>query len=178
MPKSEIRKAIRLGLRALDSAGLAGKSAAICQALSATDEWRQARCVGLFSPLPSEPDVNLLWKAMTEHTACYPRIDGERLVFLRVPNHGVLLESRWNLREPEHRADCVVELSEIDLLLVPGMAFTRDGHRLGRGGGYYDRLLAEPTLRAALFGVCFAEQIVPQVPMEDHDRPVQRVFFA
>ena len=178
MVKSEIRKAVRLWLRALEPAALAVKSAAICRKLGATDEWQHARTVGLFSPLPSEPDVNLLWPTMAGRTACYPRIDGERLVFLRVPDPTALLESRWKLREPEHREACVAAVSDLDLLLIPGMAFTRDGHRLGRGGGYYDRLLAEPNLRATLFGVCFAEQIVPNLPMEGHDRAVRRVFFA
>ena len=49
---------------------------------------------------------------------------------------------------------------------------------MGRGKGYYDRLLAHPSFRSPAFGVCFAEQLVAHLPMEDHDRPVNRVFAA
>jgi len=49
---------------------------------------------------------------------------------------------------------------------------------MGRGRGYYDRFLARPDFRATTCGVCFAEQIVPHLPMEDHDLPVNRVFSA
>ncbi len=123
--------------------------------------------------------MSLLWAAaLGPRAVCYPRVHGEGLVFLRVAEPEALLRSRWNLLEPPHREEAVVPPGEIDLLLVPGVAFTREGGRMGRGGGYYDRLLADPALRAASFGVCFAEQIVPRLPIEAHDRPVTRVFSA
>ncbi len=176
--KTLLRQTVRLRLKTLSLEARAEKSAAICRALAQTEEWRQARNVGFFSPLASEPDIDLLWAVLGERTVCYPRIHGERLLFLQVPNRAALLESRWNLREPAHQEDRVAPLGGIDLLLVPGLAFTADGHRLGRGGGFYDRLLSDETLRATTFGVCFAEQLVPRLPMEVHDRPVRRVFAA
>jgi len=178
LTKSELRKALRFRLDALAPEARAEKSAAICREVASSAEWERARLVGLFSPLASEPDVDLLWAVLGERAVCYPRMDGESLVFLRVPNRSALLESRWNLLEPPHRGDAVVPPESIDLLLVPGMAFTRDGHRMGRGRGYYDRFLAHPALRAATFGICFAEQVVPRLPMEEHDRPVTRVVSA
>jgi 5-formyltetrahydrofolate cyclo-ligase len=177
--KPELRKAIRVRLAALSLEAVAEKSAAICLAASRTPQWRDARTVGFFSPLATEPNIDLLWAVLGKRTVCYPRIDGDDLVFLRVPNREALLESaRWNLLEPPHRDEHVVTLGELDLLFVPGLAFTVGGHRMGRGKGYYDRLLARPGFRAPTFGVCFAEQLVPHLPMEDHDRPVDRVFSA
>lgn len=179
MTKSELRKAIRIRLAALPPGARAEKSAAICLAIAQTPQWREARTVGFFAPLPEEPDVDLLWAVLGTRAVCYPRIQGDDLVFLRVPNREALLESgRWNLLEPPHRDEHMVDLARIDLLLVPGMAFAADGRRMGRGKGYYDRILARPGFRAPTFGVCFAEQLVPHLPTEDHDRPVHRVFSA
>ena len=62
-----------------------------------------------------------------------------------------------------------------DLVLVPGLAFTAEGERLGRGGGFYDRLLSSPGFRAFKVGVCFDRQMRETLPMEPHDQRVHRV---
>jgi len=178
MTKPELRKAIRTRLASLSEEERAAKSAAICREIAASDEWAAGRTVGFFSPLASEPNVDLLWAVLGARTVCYPRIDGDNLVFILVPSRAALLESRWNLLEPPHREDAVVPLEELDLLLVPGLAFTPGRHRMGRGKGFYDRLLSRPALRATSFGVCFAPQIVPHLPTEEHDQPVTRLVFA
>ena len=175
MTKPELRKAIRVRLAALSRSAMAEKSAAICRAIAQTPQWQTARTVGFFSPLDSEPNVDLLWAVLDGHTVCYPRISENDLVFLSVPTREALLESgRWSLLEPPHRDEHVFASAEIDLLLVPGVAFTPDGHRMGRGKGFYDRFLA--GFHGTIFGVCFAEQLVPRLPMEDHDRQVDKVF--
>ena len=175
MTKHELRQVIRHRLAALPAGVRGEKSAAIAQAVAQTPQWQAARTVGLFAPLASEPDVNLLWAVLGERRVCYPRIAGEELVFLSVPSREALLESgRWNLLEPPHRDEHIAAPAQIDLLLVPGVAFTLDGHRMGRGGGFYDRFLAD--FPGATFGVCFAEQVMAHLPREDHDRPVEAVF--
>jgi 5-formyltetrahydrofolate cyclo-ligase len=177
MNKHDFRKMVCQRIAALSLEARAKQSAAICQAVAASSEWKMARTVGLFSPLPSEPNIDLLWAVLGERTVCYPRIHGEDLIFIRVPERAALLETgRWNLMEPEHKEDAVVPPEDLDLLLVPGLAFTADRHRLGRGKGYYDRLLASAALKAHTIGVCFREQLVPMLPTEPHDQPVKRVI--
>ncbi|XHR28879.1 MAG: 5-formyltetrahydrofolate cyclo-ligase [Chthoniobacteraceae bacterium] len=179
MTKAELRKAIRVRLAALSPEAVAKKSAAICLDLSHTPEWREARTVGLFAPLDTEPNVDLLWAVLGKKTVCYPRVCGDDLVFLRVAGREALLQSAlWNLMEPPHRDEHIVQPEKIDLLIVPGVAFTANGHRMGRGKGFYDRYLASPGLRAKAFGVCFSEQLVARLPVEEHDRPMARVFSA
>ncbi len=84
-----------------------------------------------------------------------------------------LVRGRLGVLEPSPEVERA-ELAEGDLLIVPGVAFTHAGERLGRGGGHYDRLLAEARAAASI-GVAFDIQIVREVPMEPHDRRVDWV---
>ncbi len=68
-----------------------------------------------------------------------------------------------------------IEAEKLDLVVVPGLAFSADGHRLGQGGGWYDRFLARTRADCTKVGVCFAGQVVPQVPIEPHDVPLDLV---
>lgn len=72
-------------------------------------------------------------------------------------------QSRWGEKGKE------VEINELDLIMVPGVAFDRKGGRLGNGAGYYDRLLQEVTPNTVLTGICFESQLCDQVIMESHD---------
>jgi len=81
----------------------------------------------------------------------------------------------WKLLEPDPAQCPVVPPQDIDLLVIPGMAFTRTGGRLGRGGGFYDRFLTGVHPRAVKVGVCFGIQLVDAVPLEAHDHEVDWV---
>ena len=74
----------------------------------------------------------------------------------------------FGIAEPGPAAEeCLPQ--EIDLVVVPGVAFTADGARMGRGRGYYDRYLSQPALRATKVGVCYAHQLCDGLPTEPHD---------
>ena len=68
------------------------------------------------------------------------------------------------------------EPESVDLVLVPGVAFTRSGDRLGQGGGWYDRFLPTARQDTRVVGVCFAEQVLDDLPVEDHDVRVDCVI--
>lgn len=138
--------------------------------------------MALFDGLPSEPDLGgLSQEALSpgcgERRFCYPRVCGAEIQFFHVRTPEDFAAATWNpeLREPSHAEDRVVRLTEIDVILVPGLAFTRDGQRLGRGGGFYDRLLSQLPARALKLGVCFDLQIVERLPSEPHDQRVNAV---
>ncbi len=173
--KAELRRSVREKINLIAPSDLAEKSARICKAIASRPEWRQARTVCLFAPHSHEPAVDSLWRHIGDKQVCYPRVAGSRLDLLFVRDFSELKTSRWNLREPEYAPENLASLENIDVLLVPGVAFSRDGGRLGRGGGFYDRLLAEPRLRAWKIGVCFDAQLVAEVPSEAHDRKVDAV---
>ena len=85
-----------------------------------------------------------------------------------------LAPGMWDISEPlVERCARVDALEEVDFILLPGVAFGRDGARLGYGGGFYDKLLARLTHRPALVAGAYAMQIVEGIPQEANDRKVE-----
>ena len=173
--KAPLRRQMRALLKT-EAPTLPARSAVICEHIRMSPFWGTARTVGLFYPLPQEPDLRALIQEQGRRLV-FPRIVGEALVWHEVlelsslqPNTTSGLE---RLLEPVNGAP--VPLGEIDLLLVPGLAFTRAGARLGRGGGYYDRVLAKLGPGTKSVGVCFEFQVLDTLPLEAHDIPVQQV---
>ena len=169
--KAELRRELRARLQAIaGSADRARWSVAICRALAAHPVYLQARRVALFDAMPSEPDLAELWE-LAPRSFYYPRVDGSELRFFAVSSRAALPDAAAGrrFREPAHDGGPGADLPSIDLVLVPGLGFTRAGERLGRGGGYYDRLLARRPPGMVALGVCFELQIVADVPCEAHD---------
>ena len=175
MTKTALRHEMRLRLKTLGAARTE-KSRAITAALAAHSAFQNAESIALFAPLPSEPDIESLWEH-SGHRYCYPRVVGERLEFVAVRDLAELAPAAWNplLREPAASPE-IIAPADIALIIVPGLAFTRDGRRLGHGGGYYDRLLALHRPHAIALGVCFDMQIVPDMPCEPHDERTDAVI--
>jgi 5-formyltetrahydrofolate cyclo-ligase len=129
--------------------------------------WQNAASVLFFAPLPDEVDIwPLLEEAITgEKIAALPRFDPQSQSYsaARVRNlRSEILPGQFGIREPS--AACVeISLHNLDLILAPAIAFDPRGHRLGRGRGFYDRLLA--GVRGIKCGVAFDEQIVEDVPV-------------
>ena len=137
----------------------------VASSVASLPEWPAARAVLLFAPLPGEPDVAPLFDAR----AHAPRVADDRLevVATHAPPGGEgWRRGAYGIWEPLGPA---IDPTTVDLALVPGLAFAPDGRRLGRGGGFYDRLL--PTLRDGCLkvGVAFDEQILDDLPTEPHD---------
>lgn len=180
-PKIELRKKIRAKLAALTPEERAEKSRKIEIVISELPEWKCAKTVAFFAPMHDEPDVELLWKKIRaeKKRAVFPRIEDNHLRWFAISELSELAVSRWSLREPPTTAPITpngnvektreIAISEIDLMLVPGVAFSANGERLGRGGGFYDRALANHELRAFKIGVCFDFQIEEKLPVESHD---------
>lgn len=85
-----------------------------------------------------------------------------------------LRRGAFGILEPAPGARCCPP-GELDCLVIPGTAFSREGARCGRGGGYYDRYLARPGFRARRIGVCYAHQLLDRLPAEPHDIPMEWV---
>jgi 5-formyltetrahydrofolate cyclo-ligase len=147
--KREFRRTMRMVRR--QAASDPGRSAALADRLAAMPEVQRAGTVMLFDPMPGEPDLGPLAVRLRE-----------RGVTVVVP-------------APERMAPWPIAPGHVDVVVVPGLAFTPDGHRLGQGAGWYDRFLAEVRPNCTGIGVCFDEQLVDAVPTEPHDLRVRWV---
>lgn len=169
--KAAWRARIKARLAGLGAEERRAASAAICTAVAASPVWQAARAVGLYFARPDEPDLGpLITEGLrTGRRVAVPRWNpaagAYELAQIQEPAADCRA-GRFNLPEPRPELPAV-EVRRLDLVLVPGVAFDRDGRRLGRGGGYYDRLLAGH--RGARVGVCFAEQFVAELPARPHD---------
>lgn len=169
--KNAVRAMMRQLLARMDPADRQTRSRSLVARLMELPAWQSARRVLLFAPLPVEPDIDPLWGsgALDGKECAYPRVEGmvTRLYYV----HGLadLEPTRWGLREPVKLAAREAEIADFDLVLVPGLAFDTQGGRLGRGGGFYDKLLAGRSKKATLVGMCFAAQRVEQLPLAPHD---------
>lgn len=174
-PNAEIKAALRAQLRAelnAHPAALAAiASADICARVQNSSPWKSARTVLLFHPLPSEPNVTPLLAAAlaTGKLLALPRFNAATKVYEPVQILDLdreLIVGPFGVREPV--AQCPrVEMKRLDLGFVPGLSFDARGHRLGRGKGYYDRLLTGFT--GMKIGVAFDFQLVTEAPHEAHD---------
>jgi 5-formyltetrahydrofolate cyclo-ligase len=183
-PLAPQRRALRAAMRArraaLSPAQRAASSAAICLTLSTHIPHNAS--VSATWPLADEPDLTpwLLTHMRGPGQLWLPRILGPgHMAFARVTDPDTLLPNRHGILEPPERAD-LRRLPPISHALVPGLAFDPDLNRMGQGGGFYDRWLADmrahdPALR--VWAVCFAFQLLDQpLPVLPHDQPVDRIL--
>jgi 5-formyltetrahydrofolate cyclo-ligase len=169
--KSALRREMRQRLGLLTPSQREAASRALCARLQQQTVWLSARTILFFAPTALEPDIwPLLETALAQgRTVALPRFVPEHNAYepaaVRDPARD-LVTGRFRIREPAP-ACAAVATEQFDLVLVPGVAFDARGHRLGRGKGYYDRLLARTPGRKC--GVAFEEQLVDAVPVEPGD---------
>jgi 5-formyltetrahydrofolate cyclo-ligase len=165
-PKAALRRVLRQSRP--DPASQRVQSAELRQVLGDWLGRQPARTIAAFAALPGEPDLLPLLADLPGRHWLLPRVEGEGLGFYA--SQGVGLESgSFGIGEPP-AGSSRSPVDGIDLILCPGMAFSRDGVRLGRGKGFYDRALA--GTEAVRVGVCFREQVLPALPADAHDQPM------
>jgi 5-formyltetrahydrofolate cyclo-ligase len=169
--KRALRRLLLDRLEGIAPAERAAASAQLRAQILNFEGWNRSRLVMLFAPMPKEVDVALLWPdaAAAGKSLCFPRFLPSTGFYeaCLVQDPGLQLRpGAFGIREPS--PECPgISLNRLDLVLVPGVGFTRDGHRLGRGRGYYDRLLAD--VLGLKCGVGFDQQLVDTIPCEPHD---------
>ena len=176
MTKHELRERIRQCRRQHDGTD---EAAAILARLLQDGHMAGARTVLLYHALPDEvPTQQLLDKLAAEgRTVLLPRVTSDTDMELRRYTSAANLRTgAFHILEPT--GPLFTDYSLIDVAVVPGMAFDRKGHRLGRGKGYYDRMLARLSAdnsRLYKIGICFSWQLVERVPCDAHDVVMDRV---
>ena len=175
--KKDIRKETKAVVLSLTAEQKNTESQALCERLQALIAEHKPQVVALFSPLPDEIDISPL----AGRLACrvvMPRVgdgaDGEPDMEFFDYAPQAMASGAYGIAEPQAGEPCRVE--DIDLMVVPGVAFSVDGVRLGRGKGYYDRYLSRDGFRAYCVGVCYACQLRDDIPAESHDKRVNLVI--
>ncbi|MCQ2249723.1 MAG: 5-formyltetrahydrofolate cyclo-ligase [Bacteroidales bacterium] len=167
MGKNELRSYVRNMKKQHQPGELAAMSAAICGSISHDGRYQGADTLLLYHPLPDEVDVRPLIDEAYQlgKKVLLPVVVGDDLE-LRIYRPDAMAEGAFGIQEPT--GELFADYDDIRLAIIPGMGFDAQNHRLGRGKGYYDRLL--PRLRNAVrMGVCFGFQYLDQVPSEPHD---------
>ena len=159
------RKAMTLDM--IDERGLKVQSRFL-----ASPYYDKARTVALYAPIRGEvPTRDILIAALRdEKIVCYPlsHVHGRILAFRAIKSEAELEPGRLGVREPTNSAD-LIAVDQIDLFVVPGLGFSPDGKRLGRGGGYYDATLKVASARSRRVGLAFNDQIVQSIPTNTDD---------
>jgi 5-formyltetrahydrofolate cyclo-ligase len=161
--KSRLREMLRREARSGDSEAVR----------NAVADWirrhPQVHTIATFAALPDEVDLTELVTLFPEKRWLFPRVDGEGVCFhASTDPANDLVRGAFGILEPS--ADSlIVSLDEIDAFLCPGMAFDHQGGRLGRGKGFYDRLLSQARTDAHKIGIAFPSQIIPNTHCEPHD---------
>jgi 5-formyltetrahydrofolate cyclo-ligase len=177
--RSEEKNALRDRMRRARAAIPPGERAVLAARVEARlltlPQLRDARTVLLFYSFGTEVPTKVLARRLLErgHRVLLPYLSGEAMEAAEVRPGSRLEATDYGPKEPVDRM--AVDPEKIDVVVSPGLAFDRRGHRLGYGGGYYDRYLARLHAHAARVGIGFTVQLVDEVPAAETDQPVDVV---
>ena len=175
--KQSLRRSMLQTLKAAAANDPAGRrSAALRRLLAPLLCTPRPLNVAIYAALPHEVDLLPLLAEYPQHRFCYPRCGAAHAMdFHHVTDPAAQLAPAA-LGIPAPAADLpVIPPQELDIVIVPGVAFTESGARLGYGGGYYDRYLPRCT-RARLAAAAFAEQMLPHLPTDGHDVTIPHII--
>ena len=177
MNKQELRHKIREQKRAMTEEEIVAKSARLGQLFRQTEAYRNAKTIYGYLPYNQEVrTVAMLEQAMADgKRVAVPKCYGSEMRFIFMDDLTRVEKGYANIPEPI--ADGPIADDPTALVLMPGLAFDREGHRIGYGGGFYDKFLAaepgHPTL-----ALCYDFQMLEHLETEEYDIPVDTVLWA
>lgn len=181
MDKYELRRTMRAQLQALSAVDISSRAERLHQALDNCSVLQNARYCMVYWELGNElPLSGWFLKKLGEGVQILlPKVQGTDLLICPLNQANAVIKGAFGIDEPTSDAWSREKLEELTdwVVLVPGLAFDRRGGRLGRGKGFYDRFLnAYPN--AYPIGVCYAEQVVEDVKMEEHDIRMREMIIV
>ncbi|HHU78837.1 MAG: 5-formyltetrahydrofolate cyclo-ligase [Caldicoprobacterales bacterium] len=179
MTKSELRKKMMLEREEINQEERASRSRSIEKRIRDLQAYRHASTILIYVSFRNEVDTKpLIQKAIEEGKRVAVPVsipEGKVLLPCQITSLDDLIPGTWGILEPPEEKQRRIDVSEIDLTIVPGLAFDRCFHRLGYGAGYYDRFL--PSLRkdAVKIGVGYDFQLLKKLPVEAYDVPLDGI---
>lgn len=175
MDKGQLRQQLQTCLLELSEQQRVEKSHKACQNLISTPEFQKASAVMMYLSLPHEVDTSeaILYAWQLGKIVAVPKISWQQRHMIPVQINS--LETGFTtgvsgLRNPVMGVP--VPFEEIDLVVAPALGFDRKGHRLGRGGSYYDKFFANKQLIASRCGFAFGEQVIDSIPVTERDESI------
>ncbi len=155
------------------------ESVKIADELARLSEFRRACVVGVYLSLPHEVDtgpiIGLCRKQGKRMAVPVVFPEKKQMKFAWLPkNSKNLAQNIYGVLEPKQKE--FVPSQKLDLMIVPGRAFTPEGFRLGAGGGYYDRFLKKKAKTTCAVGIAFRMQVQKKLPVSPHDRPIDKLI--
>jgi 5-formyltetrahydrofolate cyclo-ligase len=175
MDKRRLRAELKGRLLGLANGRRVEKSRKACENLISTPQFQHSSIVMIFLSLPHETDTTpaILNAWRNGKTIAVPKVVWQQKYMIPVQidslDSGFCVEVA-GLKNPT--AGGPVRLEEIDLVVVPGLAFDRNGNRLGTGNAYYDKFFEDKNLVATRCGLAFSEQLIDSIPADGHDKPM------
>ena len=165
MEKKELRAHIKNLKKQHSKESLLEQSKIILNTLENNEHFIDAKTVMLYSSLPDEVNTHdFLEKWRNEKRIILPTVVGDDIIPVELSKETEFAIGDFNIMEPQNKE----YTGDYDLIVVPGVAFDKNGNRIGRGKGYYDRFLCK-HLDIYRIGICFDFQLVDEVPTEDND---------
>ena len=177
MDKKELRRSIRDRKRAMTEEEIVSRSEALGRLFIASEAYKNAKTIYGYLPYNQEVrTVPMLEQALRDgKKVAVPKCYGDEMRFIYMDDLSKVAPGYADIPEPI--ADDPVAEDKTALVLMPGMAFTEKGDRMGYGGGFYDKFLAAEPEHPTV-ALCYAFQMVESLPTEEYDIPVDRVVWA
>ena len=177
MNKQELRRAIRERKRAMTAEEIEARSAVLAEKFAQSDAYKAAKTIYGYLPYNQEVrTVPMLARALAEgKKVAVPKVYGDEMKFIYLDDLTQVAKGYAGIPEPI--ADEPVARDETALVLMPGLAFDREGHRIGYGGGFYDKFLAREPHHPTL-ALCYDFQMQEHLETQEFDIPVDTVLWA
>ena len=177
MDKKELRRSIRERKRAMTEVEIVSRSEKLGVLFAQSEAYKAAKTIYGYLPYNQEVrTVPMLEQALKDgKRVAVPKVYGDEMKFLYLDD--LTKVSKGYAGIPEPIADGPVADDETALVLMPGLAFDPQGHRIGYGGGFYDKFLAAEPNHPTL-ALCYEFQMLPKLDTEEHDIPVDTVLWA
>lgn len=189
--KSLLRQELKAKLNAMSPDERTRQSQIVQTKVLQHDLYKESKRLSIFLSMHDEINTDLiLHDALSFGKAVYiPRYDSKStymdMVRLRSwEEYDALPMTKWKIKQPplEQDREKALDSGGLDLILVPGLAFSKAGHRMGRGRGYYDTYLARSRVMQEhppnTIALAFIEQVLPQIPVEETDVPIDIILSA
>lgn len=171
MDKKQLRKSIKAQVALMNREQKELQSVNVFRYIENSKAFENSKKVMIFASLPDEIPTHEVIKRWSQLKELYlPRVNGDDIDVVKFSTTDIETGS-YNILEPTNND--LLDPEELDLIIVPGVAFDRNGNRCGRGKGFYDRFLAKT--HAITIAVCFDCQLVDELPTEPHDIPAMHI---